>query len=178
MRHINQILNSIIVIVLLIAVGIFSYGFLKKKPQQVSQKIEKTDFSSLKEVNSDEIANKYLKEVQLKMKMEQLEAYKSIKIKNELNAIPKSVKNDDFSQIPADQQITKDHVLPRNVSGQISNIPTQLNAENVNDFIKAAKDSGYDVQINDKFEVISITPRQSQKSIRPDFDSHESEQFE
>ncbi|MBC7457121.1 MAG: hypothetical protein H7235_02500, partial [Bdellovibrionaceae bacterium] len=71
----NKLINTILITVSGIVAVIFIFGVLKKN----SQVENRTDQSSMRESSSDDLTNKYIKELQGQLKQEERESIKEIR---------------------------------------------------------------------------------------------------
>ena len=91
MKDINKLINTILVAMSVVVAAIFIFGVFNKK----SQPENRTDQSSMREVNTDELTNKYIKELQGKLKQEELNSINQIKKTQQTHS---AVKNQETSQ--------------------------------------------------------------------------------
>jgi hypothetical protein len=189
MKNLNKIINIILVLLSCLVAVIYIFGSFKKSSLNSSDKliVQRIDQSSVSgkeksvkapEVSSqDELTNKYMKELQLKLKKEELEASNLIK-KAQNYQRPKS-KNDDWTQVPVDQQISKDHPSETREIGSVEKSPAgtsfggvAITKETAADFIETARKNGYHVILSDTYEVISVTPIMNTKGRSDSFETN------
>ena len=166
MKNLNKIINTLLVTVSGIVAVIFIVGVLKKN----SSVEQRTDQSSMGEVNSDDLTNKYIKELQSKLKQDERESLKQIKKAQQAKPI-NLPKDEDWRQVPIDQQISKDVAVERTAAGA-SFGGTVINKDNAAEFIATARKNGYHVVLSSAFEVISITPIMNMRNIDESFETN------
>ena len=166
MKDLNKIINTLLITASVIVAVIFTIGVLKKN-SPIEQRI---DQSSMGEVNSDELTNKYIKEFQHKLKQDERELVKQIKKAQQVKpmGLPK---DDDWRQVPLEQQISKDVAVERTAAGS-SYGGTAINKDNAADFIVTARRNGYHVVLSAAFEVISITPIMNTQNVEESFETN------
>lgn len=172
MKNLNKIINIVLVLLSCLVAAIFIFGTLKKS-NSTSEPVQKIDQSSVSSVKKDrvvtapspqdELTNKYMKELQLKLKKEELEA--SNQIKKSRNYQRPKTKNDDYTQLPADQQISKDVPFESRETSSVEKSPSgtsfggvAITKETAAEFIETARKNGYHVVLSESYEVISVTP--------------------
>lgn len=183
MKNLNKIINIVLILLSCLVAAIFIFGTLKKS-NSTSEPIQKIDQSSVsfsktsKETAvptpQDELTNKYMKELQLKLKKEELEA--SNQIKKARNYQRSKTKNDDFTQVPVEQQISKDVQYESRETSSIEKSPSGISfggvvitKETAADFIQTARKNGYHVVLSEAYEVISVTPILNAKGMDDSF---------
>ena len=169
MKDLNKIINSLLFTVSGIVAVIFIVGVLQKNPPAE----QRTDQSSMGEINSDDLTNKYIKELQNKLKQDERESLKQIKKAQQAKPIG-SPKDEDWRQVPIEQQISKDVAVERSAAGS-SFGGTAITKDNAADFIATARKNGYHVVLSAAFEVISITPIMSTRNIDELFETNPAE---
>lgn len=165
MRDLNKIINTILVTVSGIVALIFAVGLFKKNVQ-----VEKTDQSSFREVNTDDLTNKYIKELQIKLKQNEIDSLAQVK-KTQIPKPVEKTKDEDWSKVPLEQQISREGVSTRNAAGSVSG-GTVINKENAAEFIATARKNGYHVVLSPNYEVISITPLLNTQNLDDSFETH------
>lgn len=168
MKQLSSILNYVLIIVIGVSIGIFFFG-MKKEKRNESAELNVIEQSSESGRKSDELVNQFLKELDSRKRIEEAKAYKDIRSHVNPTALSgqKIEKVDDFSQDSLERSISSNQAAtagfdPAQFNGSI-------NASNAAEFIRSARQSGYDIKLNEKFEVISIQPI----SRRNTNDSHE-----
>lgn len=166
MKDLNKIINTILITVSGIVAVIFIIGVLKKN----SPLEQRMDQSSMGEVNPDELTNKYIKEFQNKLKQDERELLKQIKKAQQIKPIGLP-KDEDWRQVPIEQQISKDVAVERTAAGS-SFGGTAINKDNAADFIATARKNGYHVVLSAAYEVISITPIMNTQNLDETFETN------
>ncbi len=160
MKFMSRFLNLIIALTFCIVMGIFSFGYFNKKEIKNDSTPFQTDQSSLKD--SDALSNKYMQELQNKLRNQQIESINLIHkapMATKLNERKLPVKDEDFTQNSLEEQI-KPHesreVSVYNEKNKFSDFA--ITKENAQEFIETAKRSGYHVILSENFEILSMTP--------------------
>lgn len=175
MKDMNKLINTILITVSGIVAVIFIFGVLKKNVL-VEQR---TDQSSMRESDSDDLTNKYIKELQGKLKQEEREALKQIKKAQQSKPI-EHARDEDWRQVPIEQQISRDEAadgraelqkIERSAAGATFG-GTSINKNNAADFIATARKNGYHVVLSPSYEVISITPIMNTQGIDESFETN------
>lgn len=164
MKDFNKLINTMLIAVSGIVAVIFIFGVLKKNSSEVEQR---TDQSSLRGTNSDDLTNKYIKELQGKLKKDEQTSLNQIKKAQQ--AKPVRARDEDWRQVPIEQQISRDGAVERTAAGN-SFGGTKINKDNAADFIATARKNGYHVVLSPSFEVISITPIMNAQGVDESFD--------
>ncbi len=153
MKDMNKIINFILISVTGLVVIIFVFGFLKK-----SEIIQRTDQSSISDLNPDDQTNKYIKELQIKLKQEERDSAAALKLAQKMKPLEKP-KDDDWRQVPLDQQISPEEVVAiERTTATATFGGTSITKDNAAEFIATARRNGYHVILSPSYEVISITP--------------------
>lgn len=175
MKDMNKLINTILITVSGLVAVIFIFGVLKKN----SHVEHRTDQSSMGETNTDDLTNKYIKELQGKLKKEEQESLNQIKKAQQ--AKPMRPKDEDWSQVPIEQQISRDGAIDgqaelqkiqRSAAGGASFGGTTITKENAAEFIATARKNGYHVVLSPSYEVISITPIMNTQGIDESFETN------
>ncbi len=180
MKSINKIINTLLVIASLVVGGIFIYGSFNQSADQAIDQSSVGTEASVEDLHSDrdELTNRYMKEIQSKLRNEKLQSAKDLK-RAQLNQPPRKIKDEDWTHIPLEQQITKDYSnddrqeITRSTAGNQSD-GVKLNKHTAKEFIQAARRNGYHVILSETFEVISITPIRNTTGEYDSYESHES----
>lgn len=180
MKSINKIINTLLVTASLVVGGIFIYGSFNQSTDQAMDQSSVGTEASVVDLHSDrdELTNRYMKEIQSKLRKEKLESANALK-RAERNQPPRKVKDEDWSHIPLEQQITKDYSddnrqeIIRSTAGSQSD-GIKLNKHTAKEFIQAARRNGYHVILSEAYEVISITPIRNTNGEYDSYESHES----
>lgn len=181
MKSLNKIINTLLVAISVVVAAIFIFGVLK---QPSDNNIEQSSTSNTQPtVNAltdrDELTNRYMKEIEAKLRKEQLDSANDLKRAQLLKTPPKST-DEDWSHVPLEQQISKDHSgddrqeITRSTAAENSQGIT-LNKDTAKDFIEAARRNGYYVILSDTYEVISITPIRNNEGQYDSFETHPSQ---
>lgn len=175
MKDMNKLINTILITVSAIVAVIFIGGVLKKN-NQVEQR---TDQSSMRESNPDDLTNKYIKELQGKLKQEEQESIKQIRKAQQAQPIARP-KDEDWRQVPIEQQISRDQAVEsraevRQVDRSAAGASfggTTINKDNAAEFIATARKNGYHVVLSPTYEVISITPIMNTQGVNESFETN------
>ena len=172
MKDMNKLINTMLITVSGIVAVIFIFGVLKKN----SQTEQRTDQSSMRESSSDDLTNKYIKELQGKLKQDEQNSINQIKKAQQ--AKPAKARDEDWRQVPIEQQISRDEAIDyraefqkieRSAAGA-SFGGTSINRDNAAEFIATARKNGYHVVLSPSYEVISITPIMNTQGVDESFD--------
>lgn len=178
MKNISKIINILLVSLSCLVAGIFIFGILKPTENKIDQSSldspKKSLVSQLE--NQDEMTNKYMKELQIKLRKAQLES--DNELKNAQNYQKTAPKDEDWTKVPIEQQISKDGEwvespggMTRSTAG-VRSSGINLNKDNAAEFIETARRNGYHVILSDTYEVISVTPIMNTKGINDSFETH------
>ncbi len=171
----NKLINSILITVTASVAVIYVLGLFKMNDAPVTR----TDQSSLREdVHRDELTNKYIKEIQGKLKQEERDA-KQLMLKALQYKDMVKPKDDDWSKVPVQQQITRDQAVDlqksdRNTAGTLNGAIT-ITKDNAAEFIATARKNGYHVVLSATYEVISVTPMMNTRGVNESFETHSPE---
>jgi hypothetical protein len=190
MKNLNKIINIILVSLTCVVATIFIFGAFKKSnfytKSADKSAIYKTDQSSFSENTAsvpaqnvqDELTNKYMKELQARLKKDELESANQIK---KVRIVVKNVKNknDDWSQVSAEQQVTKNDQfesrqtssVAKGNSGSVYDGVT-ITKDNAAEFVETARKNGYHVILSSNYEVVSVTPIMNTKGISDSFETN------
>lgn len=166
MKNFGKLLNTLLLSLSLVVAAIFIYGALKPSDHKVDQ-IEQSSVSLKKPARSlseqDELTNKYMKELQNKLRKDELEQVQELKKAQEVQK-NQNAKDDDWTKIPLEQQISKDGPADdtendRSVAG------IRLNKDTAAEFVETARKNGYHVVLSNTYEVLSIAPILNSKGI-------------
>ena len=189
MKHLNKIINIILGSLCCVVASVFIFGYFKKtnisRFDSEKSVVYKTDQSSVSQnatnqkLNTqDELTDKYMKELQLKLKKSEREAASEIKKTNQYPNLKKP-KDEDWSNVSSDQQISKENQFENRGTSSVSRpqgIPqfggTQINKDNAAEFIETARKNGYYVELSNSFEVINVTPIMNTKGINDSFETN------
>jgi surface antigen len=166
MKDMNKLINTILITVSAIVAVIFIGGVLKKN-NQVEQR---TDQSSMRESNPDDLTNKYIKELQGKLKQEEQESIKQIRKAQQTQPLAKP-KDEDWRQVQAVENRAEIRQIDRSAAGA-SFGGTTINKDNAAEFIATARKNGYHVVLSPTYEVISITPIMNTQGINESFETN------
>lgn len=175
MKDMNKLINSILITVSGIVAVIFIFGFFKKNAEPV----HRTDQSSMRESSSDDLTNKYIKELQGKLKQEEQDSMNQIRKAQQAKPIARP-KDEDWRQVPIEQQISRDQAVDnraelRQVERSAAGTSfggTTITKENAAEFIATARKNGYHVILSPTYEVISITPIMNTQGVDESFETN------
>ncbi len=165
MKNMNKLINTILITVSFVVAIIFVVGFFKKNTP-----VQRIDQSSMSHLNTDDLTNKYIKELQGKLKQEQKESLNALKKAQQYKPVDRP-KDEDWRQVPIEQQISRDGAVDRSAAGVFFG-GTAINKENAADFIATARKNGYYVVLSPTYEVISITPIMNTQNIDESFETN------
>lgn len=178
MKNINKLVNTILIAVSSVVAIIFAVGLLKQNHPEVTptHKLDQSSFG-----NPDEVTNKYIKELQTKLKQDEQESIKQIRKAHTYKRWSKA-KDEDWTKVPIEQQISRNEDLGTRAELQTSERQaagasfggTTINKDNAEEFIATARRNGYHVVLSNSYEVISITPIMN-KEINDSFETSPAE---
>lgn len=182
MKGLNQFLNIVIVLGCLVF-GFFFYEF-------GSNKVAKTDQSSLSPaVDPQDLANKYMQEVQKDLTAQKINATLNMK-KSELQKNqPEKVVETNPADVPIEQQIWSDPNEQAEVRRPIEKKFTDdLNRSKYNqmqdeadrkEYIRQYKENarrnGYEITLSDDLEVTKVVPIRKPQNQNNDYDANQSD---
>ena len=186
---INKFLN-IVIILGCVVMAIFFYQAKVENDKSAKVQNQSVEQSSVKPMDPQDLANKYLQQAQQNLATEELKA--SINIKKAMNdshqaAQPKVVETDP-SKVPIDQQIWKDPSEQMKADVPLEQrFSQELNQKNtgeidkqeyIRQFKENARKSGYEITVNDDLEVTSVTPIRKPQNSKNDYDSNQNSESE
>jgi LAS superfamily LD-carboxypeptidase LdcB len=174
MKDMNKLINTVLIAVTVIVAVIFVVGVFKN-----NDPVTRTDQSSMSdEVNHDDLTNKYIKELQGKLKQEEKDAKELMRKAQQIKPAVKP-RDEDWRQVPVEQQISRDQAVEvqksdRGTAGSV-NGATTITKENATEFIATARKNGYHVILSPTYEVISVTPIMNTRNVDESFETHPAE---
>ncbi|WP_409478956.1 hypothetical protein [Pseudobdellovibrio sp. HCB154] len=190
MVGINKFLN-IVIILGCVVIAFFFYQAKVENDKSAKVQNQSVEQSSVKPMDPQDLANKYLQQAQQNLATEELKASINIKkaiAESQQAATPPKVVETDPSKVPIEQQIWKDPAEQTKAEIPLEQrFSQELNQKNsgeidkqeyIRQFKENARKNGYEITVNDDLEVTSVTPIRKPQNSKNDYDSNQNSESE
>lgn len=162
-KNLNKILNYAIAVATVFVAAVYLNNLNKKSHREIAQYDQSS--TGMPVDRQQEIASKYMKELQAQLKKEEIKSLENLKKIQEIKKYVDQERDRQAAYGPKEQQITKEReesfveLEKRSAaSGSGSQGAVLLNKDTALEFIETARRNGYHVELSPQYEVISITP--------------------